>query len=155
MGISFWFFFFMDFYATYIYIYIYHYHQPLSVHCKRRPLLDVSSQPCFLSVVLFHSTPINLTISCLQWHCGFFFDLFVFLGIQCRTLVAHLPSFLIPRGPAQFNFNFFALEMPSVILVWSLIHLSHLLSLLVNPIMHISMLFLFVSSFLNVLLVNV
>ena len=59
---------------------------------------------------------------------------------------------LLTRFPTQFYFNFFTLQITSVILVYFLIHLFHYLSLQMNSSMHLSVLLWIVWSFLKVLL---
>ena len=102
--------------CIHVYTNHHHYYQPLSIHFRM-----TASPRCFqsalFSLVLLHFTPTNLTISSLQRHCNLFF------GIQYRTLVIHLPSFLLVRCTDQFHFNFFTLKITSVILVCSLIYL--------------------------------
>ena len=75
-----------------------------------------ASLRCFLSALfpeVLHSAPINLTVSSLQWHFHLFLGLLLFFGIQCRTLIVHPSSFLLPRCPTQLYFNFYTLQMTS------------------------------------------
>ena len=131
--------------CTYIY-----YHQPLSVHC--RLLLDISCLPCFLSffsILLLQTWQSHFTSD-----IGPFLGLYLFLNILYRILVFHLSLLFLAGYPIQFSLYFFIVQMISVILVPSLIHLFHFLSLWMNPRMHLSMLLWIVWNFLKVLLVN-
>ena len=130
-----------------------HLSSSLSIHFRMKAHPRCFQSTLF-SVVLMLSALTNFKIWSFLRHCGCFLGLFLFLGIQRRTLVIHLSSRLLARCSAKFHFNFFSLQMALGILDCPLIHFFRFLHLWVNPSMYFSMLLWFLWSFLKILLVS-